>query len=321
MESLTLSRCVDPEQWLKFVSLSPQGSRYATPIVIEALGCKADFWFLSRNGYPVAGVAVITENAAGVGLPLHSYYVGIMFHPEAWNCKANRRTENCLIFTEALMDELSQHYDYLELCLHTSIQDIRGIDWFNYHTPELGRAVISPCYTAQAQLQPQSQIRDEARGSRRREEKYACSREHLYFSLDGSVQELVNLYHESFKRQSIDVSEITLEVTRNFAEVVLKEQLGIVAVTRDQQGVAQTAGLMFFDYNGLVHLPVVGTSDTRYGGTMLYFGMMDYAAEQGYKVMDFNGANSPKRGYFKHSIGAKAQLYFYVVWEKPNESA
>lgn len=63
---------------------------------------------------------------------------------------------------------------------------------------------------------------------------------------------------------------------------------------------------------------MVGTLDTKYGGTMLYFGMMDHAAEQGCTMMDFNGANSPARGYFKHSIGAKAQLYFHLVWQKPN---
>ena len=108
-----------------------------------------------------------------------------------------------------------------------------------------------------------------------------------------------------------------LSTTKQFANYILDNNLGVIAVTRDGSGNAHTAGLMLFDFNDMVHLPVVGTSETRYGGTMLYFSMMDYAVERGYKIIDFNGANSPKRAYFKHSIGGETRLYFHVSWSKP----
>jgi hypothetical protein len=317
MTYLTLERAEDMAAWDKFVTHSAQGSLYATATIIEVLGCKADYWYLKRNGYPVLGVAVIVKNAIGTGLPPHSYYVGIMYHPEAWNCKANRRTENEMLFCEVLMMKLSKHYDRIELCLHPSISDVRGFDWFNYHTPECGRVQIYPQYTAQAALQPMELIRSEARSSRRREEKYATSRENLHFALDGTVGELVSLYDETFLRQGTKLTQIELNITEQFARTLLAQNLGVIAVVRDENNQAKTTGLLMFDHHKLVHLPVVGSSDTRYGGTMLYFGMMHHAAELGFTLMDFNGANSPARGYFKHSIGAKVQLYFHVVWERP----
>ena len=316
MTELTAERCNDKDEWDTFVSNSPQGSRYCTFDIITALGCEAEFWLVKRKGYPVAAIPVITNNSASNGLPMHAYYIGLMFHAEAWFCKANRRTENIIKITEFVMKSLSDYYEKIELCLHPEITDVRGFDWFNYHEPELGRVQISPRYTAQVLLDEDT-IRSSARGSRRREAGYAVSREQLHFMLDGSVDDLIGLWQQSLKRQNNTLAPIEIDITRNFAIYILKNDLGCIAVTRDKNEVAQTAGLVLFDYNGLVHLPVVGTSQTRYGGSLLYFSIMEYAAERGYKIMDFNGANSPSRAYFKHSIGGEARLYFHLLWLRP----
>lgn len=316
MSALTLQRCTDQTAWDEFLSKSPQASLYCTQGVIDALGCKAEYWFVMRNGYPVAGIPVITDNRAADGLPIHSYYAGLMLHTEAWDCKHNRRTENLLAICEHSMAELSHHYDEIELCLHPSITDIRGFDWFNYHTPENGRVAINPRYSAQIILDA-DHIRTTSRGSRRREENYARERESLHGSFDGNADELIHLWQHSLQRQDNTLTDTELEITNDFANYLLDNGLGIIATTRNENGDAVSAGLIMFDYNKLAHLPVVGTSDTRYGGTLLYFTMMDYAAEQGYELMDFNGANSPARGYFKHSIGGEATLYFHIKWNRP----
>jgi cellulose synthase/poly-beta-1,6-N-acetylglucosamine synthase-like glycosyltransferase len=57
------------------------------------------------------------------------------------------------------------------------------------------------------------------------------------------------------------------------------------------------------------------------------FSQLDYPTERhevhvvadnctdGTAAVDFNGANSPKRAYFKHSIGAKPALYFDMSYD------
>ncbi len=84
---------------------------------------------------------------------------------------------------------------------------------------------------------------------------------------------------------------------------------------RDPTGVALAIALIFSDYDGTVHVPAVGTGDTRFGGTLLYFAILDQALADGAKSVDFNGANSPKRAYFKHSIGARPVLYFDISYD------
>ncbi len=294
-----------------------QGTRYALPEVIAALGCDVEYWFVVSKTRVVAGVPIIIHNKAGQNLPIHSYYIGLMYHQDIFNSKANRRTECELAISEFVMQALSLRYSEFKLSLHPSLQDVRGIDWFNYHEPEKGRAVIAPRYTACAELNSCAAIRAAARGSRRREEKYAISRERLSFSIEGEVGELIDLYSQTLEKQAITLASQIKQATADFAALILNNGMGNIGVVKNENNIAVAAGLLFYDYNQLVHLPVVGIGASQYAGTFLYFKIMDHASKLGYKQIDFNGANSPKRGYFKHSIGGQAQLYFEINWRQP----
>ena len=308
--------CKDPDQWNRFVAHSPQGTRYCNSDIINALDCEADYWLLMRNGYPVAGIPVVTRTSTGSALPPHSYYTGLMLHPEAWRGKANRRTENLLAISEQAMHHLCEIYSAFQLCLHPDITDVRGFDWFHYHTPEQGRIQIAPRYTARIDLDS-GDVFAAARGSRRREYQYAQQREQQSFASDGTVDELLHLWQASLARQGQLPDPAETAATKHFAEYLLAREQGIIGVTRTAGGEATTAGLLMLDYHQTAHLPVVGTGETRYGGSLLYFSLMQTAAENGCRVLDFNGANSPQRGYFKHSIGGEACLYFQLQWQRP----
>lgn len=316
MTDYTLQRCEDASSWERFLQHSPQACIYCHPDVIDALGCTADYWFVMRNGYPAAAVPIITDNRVCPGLPIHSYYTGLMLHDESWRCKPNRRTENLLGISAAVMEELSGTYEHIQMSLHPDLCDIRGFDWFNYHSPEQGRASISPRYTARIRLDEDS-IRHNARSSRRREERYAAEREGLQFTVDGSAAELIALWTASLQRQQSSPERSMLAQTERFADLMLEQEQAIIGCVRDDSGEAHAAGMLLFDHHGNAHLPVVGTSPSRYAGTMLYFGLMDTAASRDVRTLDFNGANSPARAYFKHSIGGESTLFFHIDWQRP----
>ena len=84
---------------------------------------------------------------------------------------------------------------------------------------------------------------------------------------------------------------------------------------RDADDTAVAAAFVFEDYDKVWHVPIIGTGDTRYGGTLLYYQILDFALSKGGAAVDFDGANSPKRGYFKHSLGAMPELYFEVSYD------
>lgn len=313
---LELVLCEEDAAWERFLLSSPQGTMYASSNLIKALNCEADFWFVQHKGVVVAGVPIITKNQAAQGLPMHSYFIGLMYENSVFSGKQNRTTEWELAISEFVMTALSTRYQKFTLCCHPSISDVRGFDWFNYHTPELGRAVISPCYTARVSLENSEMLRQSARSSRRREERYAVEREGLSVDFSGTADQLIEVYKATFVKQGSELTAAETQTTHQFAQYVIEHHLGHVVTVINQEGMIVAAGLTLYDKD-TVHLPVVGVGDTQYGGTMLYFNIMDHALSQGYQYIDFNGANSPKRGYFKHSIGGVATLYFTVDWSSP----
>ena len=128
------------------------------------------------------------------------------------------------------------------------------------------------------------------------------------------MEELIALYLETFSRQGVQPSDAEKRLLPAYAAFLLEAGHGTLLAVRKSDGAACAIALVFSDYDGTVHVPVVGTGDTRFGGTLLYFGILDRALSDGAPRVDFNGANSPNRAYFKHSMGAAPVLYFEATY-------
>ena len=142
--------------------------------------------------------------------------------------------------------------------------------------------------------------------------QFINARENLVTSLEGSIEELFDLYCTTFAAQGADVAPVEREFFAPYHQYFLDAGIGQFLTVRDGDGKAVTGAFVFKDYDNIWHVPIVGTGDTRYGGTLLYFHILDFVREQGGIAVDFDGANSPNRAYFKHSMGARPQLYFEV---------
>jgi hypothetical protein len=201
--------------------------------------------------------------------------------------------------------------------LHPSLWDVRGLEWVHYHDPDLPRLQISPRYTAIVDLAGETgdSLRAACRSARRQEEGYAVDREGLSTGNDGTIEELTSLYLETFARQGVIPAATEREMLPRYAQYFLDVGVGKLIAVRSDNGTALAIALIFNDYDGTVHVPIVGTGDTRFGGTLLYFAILEAALHGGAMAVDFNGANSPKRAYFKHSMGAKPALYFDVSFD------
>ena len=316
MKGLRVERCSAIADWEEFIHQSPQYSMYCSDAVIKKLSSEADYWFICKGDQILAGLPIVTANFAGSGLPVHSYYIGPMFAKDLWEIPAARRSSKLVDILSAALAVLTKHYNALRFSLHPSFDDVRAFDWFNYHGPSNQRIRIDVRYSAILQLSNFKQNWSHARNVRRQENGYAASRENLKFYEDGTPDELVSLWSESLSRQDIATSRPEIDTTVRFSEYLLEDDAGFIGVVRDASGKAQAAGLLMFEPNSVAHLPVVGTSTSRYGGTMLYWGLIESATKRRFSTLDFNGANSPQRGFYKHSFGASPTMYFDIAWQR-----
>ena len=308
---------VSPDAFAGLLANSPHRTRFLDPEFIALFGAPVAYWGLDRKGVLVAGMPVIDAAAFNSRALPWCYYQGIAYHREVWRAAPAKRTQYEIELAEELVTAVAKTEDRFSFSLHPSLRDVRGLDWVHYHDPDRPRLRISPRYTAIVDLDGADgdSLRAACRSARRQEEGYALDREGLSANSDGTIEELTTLYLETFARQNVTPPHAERAMLPKYTEYFLSTGAGkLLAVrTRDSQPLA--IALIFQDYDGTIHVPVVGTGDTRYGGTLLYFAILDTALADGAMAVDFNGANSPKRAYFKHSIGAKPVLYFDVSYD------
>lgn len=304
--------------WTELLRASPQATRYLDPDFLDLFKVPVRFWGLNRKGIVIAGLPVIEARAflGGRMLPW-CYYQGILLHGDIWRAAPSKRTQYEIEVFEELATGVAAKESEFHLSLHPMLTDVRGLDWVHYHDPTMPRIRLVPRYTAIVDLMGRAtgDLRRACRSARRQEEGYAIDREGLVADADGTIAELQALYAETFARQNIAIPKREAEILPDYCAYFLEHGGQILAV-RSQDGAARAAALVFDDFDGTVHVPVVGTGDTRFGGTLLYFHILDTALARGASRVDFDGANSPRRAYFKHSMGASPVLYFEAIWER-----
>lgn len=310
-------RPLTPQEWCDLLARSPQSTIFLDPDFLEIFDVPVRFWGLERKRVVIAGLAVIEAAVLRSKFLPWCYYQGIVFHDEIWRAAPAKRTQYEIEVSEELVTGVALEESRFSLSLHPRLRDVRGLDWVHYHDEARARVRLVPRYTAIKDLAGETpdSLRSAARSARRQEEGYAKSREGVVTASDGTVEELVSLYAETFERQGVVPSDDEMRLLPVYADHFLSACRGRLVTVRKEDGQACAIAMVFKDHDGTVHVPIVGTGDTRFGGTLLYFEILDQALAQGAPAVDFNGANSPSRAYFKHSIGARPVLFFEAHYD------
>ena len=308
---------VNYEDWEFLLQNSPQRTRFLDPNFIEIFDCAFRLYHWIRKGVPALGLPVIDTTGWGEQFLPMCYYQGPIFNKKFLRGKGYNSTKNQIELVEEAVSALCEIENHFSFSLHSSLTDVRGFDWVHYHNNKKARLQIKPKYTAVLSLENKSskEIRAAARSSRRQEENYAKIREGLFINKTKDCDNLLKLYAKSFQKQRKTVGESEINLLRRFVSYFLDLGVGHILEVVDKCNIAVAAGFIFEDYDKVWHCPIVGVGDTKYGGTLLYFGLLDFVRTKNAKLLDFNGANSPSRSYFKHSVGAKPILFFEVNYK------
>jgi len=312
MSKIDLRRIDDLDVWRALLARSPQATRFLDPAFLAVFDAPFRPYGLFRGDICIMGLPVIDTSP----LPW-SYRQGPIFYDEISKGGVAKTIQYEIDLAELAVTELAKVEPRFHFSLSPDLWDVRGYDWAHYHDADKPRCRLTPRYTAVLPLEGANSkdVRAGSRSARRQEERYANEREGLRPTADGTVDELFALYTETFARQSAHVPANEAALFAPYVQYFLNEGCGHILAVRDAADVAVAMALVFEDLDGVWHVPIIGTGDTRYGGTMLYFQIADLALTHGAKAVDFDGANSPKRGYFKHSLGALPALYFEVDYD------
>lgn len=317
MSEFSLELIDQPDDWRGLLSRSPQTTRFLDPDFLALFQIAPRFYGLFRKGVCVLGLPVLDPREHSISSLPWCYKQGPIFYDEIYRSAQAKRIQYEIELAETGITELAKTENWFRFSLHESLTDMRGFDWVHYHEPKKRRCTILPRYTAVVRLEGRSQedIRRATRSARRQEEGYAVKRETLTTSEDGTVDELFGLYCETFASQDVEIAPTERDLFAPYLQYFLGADIGQILTVRDSAGKAVVGAFVFKDYDNVWHVPIVGTGNTRFGGTLLYFHILDFVRSKGGVAVDFDGANSPNRAYFKHSMGANPQLYFEVRYE------
>lgn len=312
MKKIDLQPIEDLAVWGHLLKRSPQATQFLEPSFLDLFGVDYRLYGLFRGGICIMGLPVID----GAPLPW-CYRQGPMFYDDITNGLPAKTIQHEIDLAEFAVTELAQHEPRFRFSLSPTLTDMRGYDWVHYHDETKPRCTITPRYTAILPLIGESaeELRTKGRSARRQEERYARDREKLLPHDSGTIEELFALYTETFSRQGTKVPDSDAALFTPYVQYFIDNGSGHILTVRDANGAPVAAAFVFEDLDKVWHVPIIGTGDTRYGGTMLYYQILDFALAQGGVAVDFDGANSPKRAYFKHSLGAMPELYFEVSYD------
>lgn len=320
VKGLKTRRCEDLSEWDAFVRASPQGNIFCDSRLATAVDDKFEPWFLLRGDDVKAGIPLFRRPDGGATTMPFTYYQGLLLSPDVAQMKNQRYSNWLLQIVTRFLSDLTDCYSSLRLSLHPSLTDIRGFDWFNYGGPGR-RCRILPRYTAIIDCDQVGDTQTLLKASRkdRRQDFRRAHDNRLKVVRDADVECLVSLYCDMFATQGIEVSGEHRSTLRRLSEAAISHDFGELLFVVDDKSKIQAAQLVLYDeHSG--HAVAQASRETGRGNgasTLACVEFLEHVRKRGLRWADLNGANSPDRADFKHSLDAPPQLFFEIEWPCP----
>jgi hypothetical protein len=317
MEAIQFEVCQDSDRWDAFVASSPQGHVFCTTAFLDAMPLEYDLIVMREGADVIMGAIALRRGTELLPSPYPmTMYQGILCGRSYQELPFHARSKWLLDRLSPFLAELERRYSRLSFCLSHAFDDLRPLQWFHYHEPELGQFKLTLRYTALLALDAVADF--EAclalvRTVRRQEYRKATG---LGFTAEPSTDLalLDQLHRETFERQGITRPHDESQLLIAIAGAALAKGFGELFVCRDKAGSPAAATLFLYDRRYGYYL--VGANKPEYrksgAGSFLLLENIRRCQQKGLSAVDFVGVNSPNRGDFKSSFNARLAPYYVV---------
>jgi len=306
---------ISDDVWDCFIQNSAQASVFSQSTFLNALEIPHDKLFLEVDGKTVASALIVEPDLKSFCAPYaYSLYQGIALAPIVGG--EHKVVPKSLKIVDTLLSALAAKYINIGLCLHHSFQDLRSIQWFNYHEPELGKFDIDLYYTGIINLNKHVSFDEYLKTIRsvRRQEYKKSKKLNLSMTVSHDTEAFLDLYKLTFKRQNIDLKLNALNRVRSLVNAVVTSGMGRLVFCEDDAGRLHSAVVTLQDKECTYYMFGATDPELRSSGasSSLMLESIHYAFECNHLRFDMVGINSPQRGDFKTSFNAEPTPYYFV---------
>ena len=274
------------------------------------------FKILKRNEPRAVFVLPQVDNDT-VYVPNNFIYNGLVFLKFDNNQNYAQSLSEEFRVTAYFLDYLIKNYKNTHLSLSPTVTDIRPFDWANFY----GQASVQfePKFTAKIALAglndldfenyAQNALYLQFNKSRRQSLRNSFN-ERLVFNEVQNFSNFEKLYNDMMEKMMNKYEHPFDEIKNYLKQLQHAGKLRIFQVQNSNSGVVSCAMIgtyrkKAFYLHGANAVEIRNTN----AGTLLIWRILEKLFTEGFETFDLEGINSPKRGYFKLSFGAKLVRY------------
>ncbi len=313
--------------WDDFVEDSPQGTVFSQSCYLNSVdGEYIRKYLLKGNEVKAAFSLMLSDNRLNAKLDDLVIYNGIFFKDDKEKKATKARLERFEI-TQCIIDDVLGSYNNIEMAFSPQFEDLRPFLWYNYHDKNRSsRFELDLRYTSYIDISElaldipyeNTKLFCEMETLRKRNIKEAI-RSEASVTVDTDVDKLIHFYRLLMESQNEVVSEVKLHRMAKLTQILVEKNKAVMFLTKNRSGAIIYITVFCFDSKRAYYLFGAGHPGfyERYKGTMSFWGAFEYLARvKGIKIVDFEGVNSPQRGWFKLSFGGTLLPYYQVFLKR-----
>ena len=312
------------EDWKYILNNSPQSSIFCEKIYLEQL--QSNFKriiFLKGNQIKAGILLLLDETSKNIIENELIIYSGILFVENDQIKKINKFFDNFEI-QEFITDYISSRYLNIFLPLSPEISDVRTFLWHKYHTKDKKeKFLIDVRYTSYIDISELNNNDDDfnyvlfksMHSLRRRHLKKAYKEKHKV-NISNNPNKLISFYEDLMIRQGEKIIPSKILVMKNLIiELIDKERGSLIEISDGDEDILY---IVFYVWDAKRAYYLFGAGNPAksepWQGTLAHWEAFKYLSKKkSLKVLDFEGVNSPKRGWFKLSFGGELITYYHLI--------
>ena len=322
MSKYTIESVKDDNEWDDFVNNSPQGTVFALTHYLDlAVDHHCRYWILKGSQVKAGLSLVLSDGEDECVLDDLIIHNGLMFAHDPLQKPTKALFERFEI-TEYAIEFLTGRYRRIEMALAPQFKDLRPFLWHNYHSKNPNdHFSLDLRYTSYLDISTLRHAQDEESSDLFKGMETLRQRNVREARKDGASSHeekdcgrLIDYYRVLMGNQGERPEVEKLNRMRRLMDGLIHNGCATLITSSNGRGEPMYATVFCWDSKRAYYLfgAPAPEAKERYKGTAIFWAGFLLLADRGILMVNLEGVNSPRRGWFKLSFGGDLKPYYQV---------
>lgn len=323
---LSFAKC-DEKDWKFIINNSYQSNLFSRVIFLQNCGSKYHLWKVVQGNEIKAGVCInvddVEKNSIENKFIIHN---GVFFNIDNKRTLSKKREDQFQV-TNFVIENLVSKYEKIHLSLDPKVSDIRPFQWFNYnkqgpkfdiYTKYTSLLDITEFKSSEGKDEEDLELFRNLEPVRRYSIRQA-KKEKFKIEFDDKLDKFLDLYKKFLFKSNMPDNKNDFDIITNICTALIKNEVGIVSYVFNNKSELIYSMFTAWDNTKAYYLYGVGSDKIKetWQGTIGLWSILKYIAiNKNIKIFDFEGVNSPNRGWFKLGFGGELTSYYQIKYDK-----